>query len=182
MEKNIPNENVTEKQLKKIVKKANRTEEQQEIKKFIIILLIVVLIVVGMYFLTKNVVKKDDASKNNNEKTEITFDYEKIILGELLNRPYDEYYVLIYNSKDAKVNAYSNIVSTYKAKENSLKIYIADLNDSMNEKFYSKEDSNPKAKSIADLKLSDLTLIKVKNKQINKYVENQDSIKVELGI
>ena len=52
----------------------------------------------------------------------------------------------------------------------------------MNEKFYSKEESNPKAKSISELKLSDLTLIKVKNKQITKYVENQDSIKAELGI
>ena len=181
MEKNIPNENVTEKQLKKIVKKANKTEEQQEIKKFLIILLIVVLIVVGMYFLTKDVVKNKE-DKKEETKTEVTFDYSKIILGELLNRPYDEYYVLIYNSKDPKVNTYSNFVSTYKANEKSLKIYIADLNDSMNEKFYSKEESNPKAKSISELKLSDLTLIKVKNKQITKYVENQDSIKAELGI
>ncbi|MBE6161714.1 MAG: hypothetical protein E7158_05815 [Firmicutes bacterium] len=181
MEKNIPNENVTEKQLKKIVKKANRTEEQQEIKKFIIILAIVILIVVGVYFLTKDVVKKKEAQKEEN-KTEVTFDYSKIILGELLNRPYDEYYVIVYNSKDPKVNTYSNFVSTYKTKENSLKVYIADLNDSMNEKFYNKEESNPKAKSINELKLSDLTLIKVKNKQINKYIENEDNIKSELGI
>lgn len=181
MDKNIPNENVTEKQLKKILKNANKTEEQKEIKKFIIILAIVVLIVVGMYFLTKDVVKKE-ANKKENDKTEVNFDYSKIILGELLNRPYDEYYVIVYNSKDSKVNYYANLASTYSTKENALKIYTADLNDSMNSKYYNKDGGNKDAKSLDDLKVSDISLIKVKNKKINKYVENVDNIKTELGL
>ena len=85
MERKIPNENVTEKDLKKIIKQANRTEEQIELKKFIIILLGVFIIIVATYFLTRNVVDKN--SKNNtenNKKAEVTFDYSKIILGELL--------------------------------------------------------------------------------------------------
>lgn len=180
MNKKIPNENVTEKELKKIIRKTNKTEEQLEIKKFIIILFSVIIIIIGVYFLTKNVVTKNNDT-NTSEK-EVTFDYSKLILGSLLNRPYDEYYVLVYSSKNPSANYYSNLEYSYSTKEDAIKIYTADLNDEMNAKFYNKDGSNPNAKTIEDLQLGDLTLIKVKNKEIVKYIEDIDSIKSELGL
>ena len=173
------NRNISERDLKKILKNANRTEEQKEIRKFIIILLCVVVIVLGFYFFTKDVVTKD-TKKNTNAS--VTFNYDQIILGELFNRPYDEYYVLIFNSEDNKVNYYGSLASKYKSNEGAIKIYTADLDDSLNSKYYSKDGSNPKATSLEDLKVSDLTLIKIKNKKINKFIEKDEDIRKELGL
>lgn len=173
---------INEKEIKKILKNTNKSEEQKEVKKFIIILLAVSIIIIGVYFLTKGIVKKKEEAKENATAKEVTFDYNNIILGELLNRPYDEYYVIVYNTKDAKANYYSGMINSYSTKENSLKVYTADLNDSMNKKFYNKKESNPSASSVDELKVKDLTLIKVKNSKITKYLEDTDSIKKELGI
>ena len=181
MNRKIPNENVTEKDLKRIMKKANQTEEQAEIKKFIIIFVIVSIIVIGAYFFTKRFVKKTETTTPH-QKQEITFDYSKIILGELLNRPYDEYYVLICSSKNPEFNYYNRLMQSYSSKENSIKIYLSDLDDSMNEKFYTKKETNPEAKSVEELKVGDLTLIKVKKGAIKKYIEDVDGIKQELGL
>ena len=181
MNRKIPNENVTEKDLKRIMKKANQSTEQEEIKKFIIIFIIVSIIVIGAYFFTKKFVKKPTTTQDT-QKQEVTFDYSKIILGELLNRPYDEYYVLVCNSKDPKYNYYSGLIQAYSKNENALKVYISDLDDSMNEKFYNKNESNPEAKSVSELKVKDLTLIKVKKGAIKKYIEDEDGIKKELGL
>jgi hypothetical protein len=178
--KSMKDAKVNKKELKKLAKQVNQTEEQKEIKKFLIILLIVVLIIVGVYFFTRAFVTKD--LNEEETTTETTFDYTKTILGSLLNRPYDEYYVLVYNSEDVKANYYANLVSSYQTKDDAIKIYIADLNDEMNSKFYNAEESNPNAQSVSELQVSDLTLIKVKNKKISKYIEDVDKIKTELGI
>lgn len=179
-EKTLKDAKVDKKALKKLTKQVRVTEENKEVKKFIVILLIVVVLVVGVYFFTRAFVTKD-LNKGDDTK-EVVFDYNKTILGALLNRPYDEYYVLVYNSKDLKANYYSSFISSYKNKENSLKIYFADLNDSMNKKFYNKDKSNKNAKSVDELSVGDLTLIKVSNKNIVKYIENSDLIKQELGL
>ena len=172
------NENLTDKELEKIIKRTNRTEEQKEIKKFLIILFFVIVIVLGFYFFTKDVVKKE----TSNKKAQVTFNYDKTIMGALFNRPYDEYYALIFNSEDVKANYYGSLFSSYKSKEGAIKIYMVDLSDSMNDKFYNKKKSNPNAKTLDDLKVSDLTLLKIKDKKITKFIETEDEIKSELGL
>ena len=92
--KTMKDAKVDEKQLKKLAKKVNRTEEQKEIKKFLLILGIVIILVIGVYFFTKIYVVKDTNDKDDT-KTEVTFNYNKTILGSLFNRPYDEYYVIV---------------------------------------------------------------------------------------
>lgn len=169
------------KKMKKIKKQMNRTEEQNEMIKFVTILIIVVAIVVSVYFITRIFVTKDLFDKNEETK-EVSFDYNTTILGALLNRPYDAYYVMVFNSKDLQANYYMNIVSRYQNEEKALKIYIADLNDSMNASFYSKDSTNPDATKVSDLKVGDLTLIKVENQKIVKYIESIENIKKELGL
>ena len=115
-EKSLKDAKVNKRELKKLAKQVNRTEEETEIKKFIIILATVVIFVIGMYFFTRVFVTKDLSDKKETQ-TEITFDYTKTILGSLLNRPYDEYYVLVYNSEDLKANYYANLISSYQTKE-----------------------------------------------------------------
>ena len=173
------NENLTDKELEKIIKRTNRTEEQKEIKKFLIILLCVVVIVFGFYFFTKDVVQKNNT---NNKKEDVVFNYDQIILGELFNRPYDEYYTLIFNSEDVKANYYYSLFSGYKSKEGATKIYYTDLSASMNSTFYTKDGGNVKSTNLDDLKVSDLTLIKIKDKKIVKFFETEEDIEKELGL
>ncbi len=183
-EKTIKDSKIDKKQLKKLSRQLDQTEEKRQIKKFLIILLIVLVLVAGSYLFTRIFVTKDLFNKNAKEETqEVTFDYSKTILGSLLNRPYSDYYVLVYNSEDLQANYYANLVSAYSSKEKAIKIYTADLKDSMNAKYYANgEATNPKAKTVEDLKVGDLTLIKVSNKSIVKYIENTDSVKAELGL
>lgn len=175
---------ISEKEIKKILKNTNRSDEQKEVKKFIVILLAVCILIIGVYFLTKNIIEKKQAKAAEANKTEVTFDYNKIILGELLNRPYEEYYVMVYSIKEAHANYYSGLANKYASTkgDDALKVYTADLDDTMNKKFYNKKESNPQATSVDELKVKDLTLIKVKNGKIVKYLEDTDSIRKEFGI
>lgn len=168
--------------MKKDTKKMKnvKTEEQKEIIKFLIILVVVVALVVGIYFFTKKFVTKEDEKK---EEITGTVNYNVTIVGELLNRPYDEYYVLAYDSKGTKAGQYQGIYSNFTSSPTSTtKMYYIDLANKLNEQYRSSEETNPKATSISELKLGELTLIKVKAGKIVKYLEDEDEIKKELEL
>lgn len=168
------------KETKKI--KKVKTEEQAEIIKFIIILIVVVALVVGIYFFTKKFVTKDE-EKNETQEVTGTVNYNVTIIGTLLNRPYDEYYALIYDSTSNKAAKYQGIYSSFvSGPESTTKMYYIDLSNKLNELYYSEEETNPKATTISELKLGDFTLIKVKDGKISKYLEDEDAIKKELKL
>lgn len=159
-----------------------RSEEQTELIRFIKILFIVILFVVLVYFATRIFVKKDlgkDAEETN--VTEVS--YSKMVFGTMLNRPQDEYYVLAYSSEDNKANYYNALASTYSNKEDGLYVYYIDLKDSMNKNYLATNgQTNSKAKKISELKVGELTLIKVKNGEIVKYIEDIEGIKAEFNM
>lgn len=170
---------MSEKKVKSI--KMGNNSDDNEIKSFIIIVLVITLLI-GVIYACTELLKKD----NKKDDTDIVagkINYDKISLGELLNRPYDEYYALIYNSQDSNSILYSTLLSMYKQKsseDNYIKIYYIDLENQLNNKYYNKNNdniSNPKAEKIADLDLGDLTLIRIKNKKIVDYIEGYESIK-----
>jgi len=156
-------------------------DESNEIIRFAKVLGIVIVLILALYlftgiFITKDLFNKKD-NKDAGEVKEVDFNYEVTVLGSLLNRPYDEYYVIVFNSDDKQENTYMSIVDDY---ENPVKIYFADLNSPFNSIFYDKDNSNPKATTVEDIKVGDLTLIKVKDSKIVKYLEDVESIKKEL--
>lgn len=170
--------------MNKETKKINnfKTEEQKEIIKFIIIIVVVVSLVVGIYFFTKKFVTKDEEKKETQEITG-TVNYNVTIIGELLNRPYNEYYAIIYDSTSNDAGKYQGIYSKFTTGEKSTtKMYYIDLSNKLNKDYYSEEETNPKAKSIKELKLGDFTLIKVKDGKIIKYLEDEEEVKKELGM
>lgn len=170
--------------MNKETKKINnfKTEEQKEIIKFIIIIVVVVSLVVGIYFFTKKFVTKDEEKKETQEITG-TVNYNVTIIGELLNRPYNEYYAIIYDSTSNDAGKYQGIYSKFTTGEKSTtKMYYVDLSNKLNKDYYSEEETNPKAKSIKELKLGDFTLIKVKDGKIIKYLEDEEEVKKELGM
>lgn len=175
----------------KKVKKLKRTgmnissEDENDIKTFIIILVVIVVLVLGIYFLTTIIHK----NKNNDTDSDVVageINYDKVNVGTILNRPYDDYYVLIYNSEDNEAVRYSTLLNNYmenNSKDGYIKIYFCDLGNSLNSSYYNvNEDnkSNQKAKEVKDFDFSDITLLKIKKGKISEYIEDYKTIQEKL--
>lgn len=163
-----------------------KTAEQDEIKKFIIVILVVVFCVGAIYFVTRAFVTKD-LFKSNEEKIEEVkpgaVNYDVAIMGQLLNRPYDEYYAVIYNKSEGDyISEMTSLVYDYTVKKNHLHMYTIDLSNKLNESYYDKEKINVNAKKLKDLKVGDITLIKVKKGKIDKIIIDYKKMQKELGI
>ena len=158
---------------------AKGSDNENEIKTFIIIVLVISVLVGGIYALTE-VLKKDENTKEETVAGKIN--YDRISIGMLLNRPYGEYYVMIYDVNDSESILYSTLMSKYmnnKSDSEYIKIYYCDLGNKINSKYYNVNNdnkSNPNAKDISELDLGNLTLIKVKNGKIVSYIEDYDKI------
>ena len=147
------------------------TDEQKEVFKFIIIIVVLVLVIGGIYLITDKYIEKGSRSKTTGV---VNYD-----IGTMLNRPYEEYYIIIYDSKSPEASYYSSLINKYKENEDALKVYFIDLNNELNRKYYNVNNdnvSNKKAKSINELDLGDVTLIKISNKEINTYIDDINSI------
>lgn len=161
-----------------------KTTEQIELKNFLIVILVVLVCVLGLYFMTRAFVTKDLFGNDETEEKEVagTVNYDVAIMGQLLNRPYSEYYVIIYDAGGEYMYDMSSLVSSYKALEKHKHIYTIDLGNELNASYYSPEEVNTKAKSLEEIKLGDTTLIKVKDGKINKYIVDYEKMKSELGV
>lgn len=158
------------------------SEEQQEIFRFITILIIVLVFIAGVYFATRIFVKKD-IGQNTKETAVTDINYNKVVFGTMFDKELDEYYVYAFSSENTKANYYGALADKYSSKENSLSIYHIDLIDSMNKQFISDDNkTNPNAKTVEDLKVGEVTLIKISNGEIVKYLENIEDIKNELTV
>lgn len=154
-------------------------DESKEIKRFVIILIGIIIVVLVSYQIA-NVLKKDKKTSDDSSITAGSIDYDVVSIGTMLNRNENDYYVILYDAKDTNAVLYSAIVSKYTEKENSLKVFFCDLGNELNKNYIAKENSNPNAKSIDEIALGNLTLIKVSKGKIVKYIENIDTIKSEL--
>jgi hypothetical protein len=172
------------KELKKLnmkMKMVDNDDENQG-RTFVIIIMVILAALMLVYGGTELLGKKKTEEKTETTENE-SINYDRVSIGTILNRPYDDYYVMLYDSKGEDATTYSSILSNYMAKkdeENYIKIYYCDLNNSINSEYYNVNNdnkSNPKAKTIEELDLGDLTLIRVKNGKISKYVENVNEIK-----
>lgn len=163
----------------KINKSLDDDDDESTIKKLIIITVIIVVII-GIVYAATELIKKDNDSNLVNENAIAEINYSKVTVGTMLNRPYNKYYVLIYNANDEKAVLYSTIMTKYMEKENSKKIYFCDLNSKLNADYYNINDnnkSNPNAKNVEDFNFGDLTLIKIENGKIVQYVEDLETIR-----
>lgn len=163
-----------------------RTTEQDEIKKFLIVMVVVLACVGAIYLTTRAFVTKDLFKDKTEEAETVTpgiINYEVTIMGQLLNRPYDEYYVAIYNTAEGDyINDMSTLVYNYAKKEKHLHIYTVDLSNVFNSDYYDPENVNVNAKTLEEIKVGDITLIKVKGGKINKYIVDYAKMEKELGL
>lgn len=170
---------MAKKKAKKIdINKNVNTDDEKLVVKFIVVLIIISLIAVGFYFISKNIVKNRD---DNIVESNVTISYDKVNVGMIFNRPYDGYFVMVYDSSDNDAMIYSSLISKYSQKEDSLKIYYCDLSNKLNKEFVSSDGTtNSNAKSVSEFKFGQVTLIKVRNGKIVSYIENIDTIKSAL--
>lgn len=172
-----------EKKKNKVNKINYSTTEQEEIKKFLIVIVVVLAIVGALYLLTRAFVTKDLFNKEDaTQETETgKVDYSMAIMGQILNRPYDEYYVAIYDASNGKYIAdMATLLYNYSSKEEHLHVYTVDLSNTLNADYYDPENVNTKAQSVSEMRVGDITLLKIKNKKISKYITDYDKMEKEL--
>ena len=159
-----------------------QTEEQKEIIHFLIVLVVILIIVMCVYIFSKLFVLDESLFEINYEIGAIKD--ERAIVGTIFNRPEDEYYVIAYDETSENAVYYSVLATKYSENEKALKIYHVDLSNELNASYYVGSDgkSNKNATKVSEIKLKDLTLIKIKDGKIDKYLENVTDIEKELSV
>jgi len=167
---------------KRIKTEKFQTEEQKEIIRFIRILVIIVVLVIGVYLFTRIFITKDLRNNDNNSDTVVSgqINYDKTLIGAMLNKLEKEYYVIIYDRKDLNSVYYGGLINTYQRNENALKIYLADLGNELNKKYIADENENINLTELGNFKVKSLALIKVSNGKISKTLSNEEDIAKEL--
>ena len=89
------------------------TEEQKEIQKFIIVVLGLVIIITGIYFFTRAFITKDLFKENERNYQIGAINYDMAIVGNMLNKPYQEYDVIAFSSEDTEATYYDTLFSKY---------------------------------------------------------------------
>ena len=143
------------------------------LKNLVSILIFVGVIYLGVFGLEKLGVFEEGYTKPTKEDTKISYEY--ILIGTVFNRPEKEYYVIF---DDYEKDLYSHISSLVSNKK--LPVYKVDMSKGENASFKS-EESNPNAKSVDELKINGLTVIKVKNGKIDKYYTGLENIEANFS-
>ena len=132
------------KKVKKIKSSAKKlkiqTTEQSELKSFLAVILVVVGCVLGLYIITAVFVAEDEVEKKDEEVAGVV-NYDVAIMGQLLNRPYDEYYALVYDVEGDYMYEMAALLSAYNAKDKHKHIYTIDLGNKLNESYYDPENA-----------------------------------------
>ena len=160
---------------KRINKGNYQSEDQNEAKRFIIILAIIIIVIVGVYFFTRIFVSKDLLNKETNTTTPGSINYNVTLIGAMLNKPEDDYFVMLYDSKKSDAVYYNGLVNNYVQDENALKIYIADIANELN-KSYVGESENIKVTNIEDFKIANPALLKIKDSKIVNVYSTKDEM------
>ena len=158
---------------KETVTETNPMVDGNEMKNLLIIVAVVTAIFLIFYGITK-IVTENKKNDNNEQTGEVFIQYDEILLGTLLEQPNSEYYVLVTKEDDAYVSTYTNILSIYESKQNSIRVYNASLDNAFN-KSYEAEESKI-SDNLSELKLSGSTLLKIKDKKIVQKYEGSTQI------
>ncbi|MBR3898158.1 MAG: hypothetical protein IKJ43_02620 [Bacilli bacterium] len=166
---------------KKTVERAKRDlvyadSGDNEMGKLFKIVLIVTAILIVFYGVTVVVTKSANSAKKKNEvKEELAIQYNKIIIGSMLNKD-GEYYVLIEQKDDEHLTEYQNGLQM--AQVNDHKTYEADLSDSFNKSYLS--DKSNYDSDLTKFKVTGTSLVQINDHNISSVYDNYDSIKAKL--
>lgn len=159
---------------KKKTNKKNTVETNNELVNLIKIVVIICVVLLAFYFITVLVNKKTKGSAFSDDDSVAVIQYDKIIVGEILNRPASNYLVLVESENDVNSNLYQSYLSIYSGKENALKVYNVDLSEVFNLNYVG--DETILDNGIQNYKFSDTTLIKVSDGNISESYIGTEAI------
>lgn len=165
---------------KKTKKNLYRTSSNSDLEyaKIIKIGLGVIIVLALTYFVTA--VATGEIKFNNKKKveeTETSIQYEEIIAGQIFNRSDKDYYVLLFNFTDTYGSYYLSLKDTYIKKDSSLPVYIVDLEKQINKEVVAGDsDTKIYVDDIKKLKVSNPTLIRIKNHKVVQSIEEKEKI------
>lgn len=156
------------------------TSTEMEYSKIIKITIGVVLVLALTYFVTALASGeiKLGKTKVEEEKKETSIQYEEIMVGQMLNRSDDEYYVLLFNFTDTFASYYLSLKDSYAKEDNSLPFYIIDLEKSVNKDYVLKDGEKliDKPVRLVDFKATSPTIVKIKNRKIIERISDRDNV------
>lgn len=145
-------------------------DELGNLVKIVLAVLVIFLVFYGLtVFITEN--KKNEPADTG----DIVIQYDEILLGTLFEQPASEYYVLANKEDDVYLQAYTTYITSYKSKENSIRVYTTSLDSGFN-KNYVAEESHLNTNNLQELKLKGTTLLKIKDKKIVASYEGNAKI------
>lgn len=146
-------------------------EKTNELKKLLIFIFIVVIVFAVFYGLTMVVIKnKKNIQESEQEST--TIQYEQIMIGNMYKQNDEQYYVLIEMPDDKNITSYERERYSYISKDDSLKMYIADLSNAFNKKYIGSSSNFDEKFPI----FSQSTILKIENDSIVEIYEGSDQI------
>lgn len=142
---------------------------ENDSSKFIVIVLFI-LAVIGMLWLVDAL----KSNKNEEEEKEVTpkIQYSEVIVGNMLDQKYDEYYVIAYKEKENKKELIDYLLSKHLTGEH---YYTIDLTKAQNLVSVA-DESNFKSENIGEIKFKDTTLLEIKKGKITNNYESVDKI------
>jgi len=169
----------------RIKKEKYHTDEQIEVIRFVKILVILIVLVVGVYFFTRIFVTKDLFNQEKDQDTAVQgeINYNITLIGNMFNKPEEEYYIMMYDTEDINAVYYSGMITNYSRNEKALKIYFADLSNGLNKKYVTDDSTSVKVNTMnfEDFKVGELALIKVSKGKIEKSLVEEEAIAKELA-
>lgn len=161
---------------KYIVDRTSIVDQNEDLFNFIKIIICIILLVVIFYliyaFASGEFKKEKDTTENEVVQT---IQNEKILASSIFTKLDEEYLVLIYDTTDAWADYYTMVYEDYRLIDNEevLPIYIVDLSNRFNKDIIAGEGekTNPEAQKYSELKVSNPTMIRVKDGKLGKYYE-----------
>lgn len=155
---------------------------ENEFGKLIKIVLVLIIVFAIFYGITEYVTTHknlgSDASGDAQEKI-ASIQYDKVLIGTMLQQKRDEYYVLIGDSKDQNYTLYNTYLDTYAKKDGALKVYTVDLSDPFNKEFIGEEE-NIIVDDMSDFRVTGITIVKVEHGEITSYSSGKDDVMTTL--
>lgn len=108
------------------------------------------------------------------KKQEVSIQYTEILAEQTFKQNEDEYFVMFY---DFESNSASLIQAISNKLAQTLTIYDVDLNKNFNKNYISEGKLNTNPSKPTELKVTNPTLIKIKNKKVEKFITGIEKIK-----
>lgn len=130
-----------------------------------------VIIFLGLVYLIGSIATGKIKLKKEKDP-EVKIQYSEILAEQTFKQSNSEYYVLFYDYEDNGAS-YINAITEGLSET----VYKVDLNKKFNSTYTTKEVTNRSPKNASELKVSNPTLIKIKNGKVIKFALGKDEIK-----